>query len=336
MICVLAQSGRGKSIVARSLFDPKRLNKTLSKVARTVNRPHQDARIAVVSGQLEIKQDNCGIKLDEVGAERIVAAAVGTGENVIALPVITDPPKVTARDCSGINALLATYTTPFNPGKRGRTHNLTLAARSFTGVVLRPSQVFSVNDAVGPRLEGRGFQMAQVFIRGELVDGIGGGVCQVSSTLFNAVLLAGLKVIERSPHAETVPYVAPGRDATVAYGLKDFKFRNSGTMPIGIVSIVGPSHLTIQIYGSAVDKKEVKLYTGKLTRLGAGSKTVIDSTLPQRKKKVVDKGARGANVVLYRKMVGPDGSDVVEAFRSRYSPHKAVIAVGSGQSPGVE
>lgn len=178
--------------------------------------------------------------------------------------------------------------------------------------------------------------MAQIFVKGKLVDGIGGGVCQVSSTLFNAALLAGLKIVERSPHAQTVPYIAPGRDATVAYGQKDFRFQNSAPNPIGLVCIVSRSRLTIHIYGSAVDKKQVKVYTSGVRRWGGGSKTFVDATLPSGKKKVVTKGAAGASAVLYRKMPGADGNEVVESWSSRYSAQQAVVAVGAAPSSAVQ
>lgn len=328
-ICVLTSGGSGKHIAATRLIDPTQLGRTLTKVAETVNRPHEDARLVVVDGRLQVRQDSSGIKLDKEAATDVVARAAGSGRNFVQLPIVTDPPEITSQDCAGINTLLSSFTTPFNAGKRGRTHNLTLGARAISGRIVMPSQVFSCNDTIGPRLEGTGFQMAQVYIKGELVDGIGGGICQVSSTLFNAVLLAGLKVIERSPHPETVPYVAAGRDATVAYGHKDFRFQNTSTMPIGIVTMVRGSHLTVQVYGSAQDKKAVKIFSGKLRRMAAGSKTVVDATLAPGARKVVEKGVRGGDVVLYRKMVGPDGKDIIDAFHSRYAPHKAVIAVGT-------
>lgn len=328
MACVLSSGGSGKHIVADPLIDSSRLGRTLRKVAAAVNRPHEDARLVVVDGQLQVKQDASGIKLDREVAAGVVTRAAGSGRNFVQLPVVVDAPQVTSQDCAGINSLLSSYTTPFNAGKRGRTHNLTLAARCISGRVVKPGQVFSCNDTIGPRLEGRGFQIAQVYIKGELVDGIGGGVCQVSSTLFNAVLLAGLKVVERSPHPETVPYVSPGRDATVAYGHKDFRFENTDSNPIGIVTMVRGSHLTVQLYGAPQDKKEVKIITGKLKRMAAGSETVVDATLPAGARRVVEKGVGGADVVVYRKMLGPDGKDEIVAFHSKYKPHAAVIAVG--------
>ena len=327
-ICVLTNGGSGKRIVASPLVDASRLDQTLTKVAAAVNRPHQDARLVVVDGKLQVKQDASGIKLDKEAAAGVVTRAVSSGRNFVQLPIVVDPPQVTSKDLAEINTLLASFTTPFNAGKRGRTHNLRLGARAISGKVVMPSQVFSFNDTIGPRLVGTGFQIAQIYVRGELVDGIGGGICQVSSTLFNAVLLAGLKVVERSPHPEAVPYVAAGRDATVAYGHKDFRFQNTNKMPIGIVTMVRGSNVTVQLYGSAQDRREVKVFTGKRRRVAAGSKTVVDATLDAGVRKVVEKGVSGADVVLYRKMVGPDGKDLIDAFHSRYAPHKAVIAVG--------
>lgn len=327
-VCVLTSRGRGKLIVPRLLTDRARLTRTLSKANRAVSTPHKDARIRMVDSRITIEQDSCGTKLDEKACIRVVSRAVRMGQNVVRLPVVPDPPKVTARDAASIDTLLSSFTTSFNRGKRGRTHNLTLGARAIDGIVLKPRQVFSVNNTVGPRLEGRGFQIAQVYIKGKLEDGIGGGVCQVSSTLFNAVLLAGLAVRERSPHSQLVPYVSPGRDATVAYGLRDFRFENSNASPVGIVARVKGSRLTIQICGAAADKKEVKVYTGVVKRMPAGSKTVVDDSLPEGKKQLVEKGARGLEVVLYRKITMPDGQEEVETMRSRYVPQRAIIAVG--------
>lgn len=328
-VCVLTERGKGKRIHARPLINHDLLSKTLTKVAAAVNRPHEDARLVVVDGQLHVKHDSSGIKLDQEAAAKVVAEAAGTGRNFVQLPIVVDPPEVTAKDLASVNTLLGTFTTPFNAGLRGRTHNLTLAANAISGRVVMPSQVFSINESVGQRLVGRGYRMAQVYVKGELVDGIGGGVCQVSSTLFNAALMAGLKIVERSPHPEPVPYVAPGRDATVAWGQKDFRFQNSSTSPIGIVAFIKGSRLTVQVYGAAQDKKEVKVYTGSLRRTSVASKTVVDAALAPGAKKVVEKGARGADVVLYRKMIGPDGKDILDAFRSRYAARRAVIAVGA-------
>lgn len=327
-ICALTSGGIGKNISAKFLIDKDRLQKTLAKVNQAVGAPHRDAKIRVVDSRIEIEQDSCGTMLDEAAAVGIVSKAVLAGEHVVQLPVVPDEPEVTARDALGIDALLSSYTTSFNRGKVGRTHNLTLAAKSIDGIILKPGQEFSYNKAVGPRILDRGFQMAQVFVKGKLEDGIGGGVCQVSSTLFNAVLLAGLAVKERNPHSQLVPYVSAGRDATVAYGHLDFRFQNNNASPIGVVAQVKGSRLSVRIYGSANDVKVVKVYTGTVKRTAAGSETHVDRTLPSDAKRIIEKGARGADVVLYRRILAPDGNESVEAMRSKYRPQNTVYAVG--------
>jgi vancomycin resistance protein VanW len=142
-----------------------------------------------------------------------------------------------------------------------------------------------------------------------------------------------LTIKERGPHSQTVPYVKPGRDATVAYGLRDFRFVNSNTSPVGIALKVNGSRLTVQVYGSSSDRKEVKLYTGRLTRVAAGSKTVVDASLPVGSRKVVVKGARGYRVMLYRTITQPDGTVTTDTFRSSYAPQSSVVAVGASPPP---
>lgn len=327
-ICVLTPNGGCKTITPQYLVDPSRLQKTLHKVAGVVNAPHKDATLRVVDSHLQIQQDNIGLKLDEEASLAAVSQAVKKGENLIRLSVVPDPPDVTAKDAASIDTLLASFSTPFNKGKVARTHNLTLASNAINGIILKPGGVFSYNDSVGPRLVGRGYRSAQIFVRGKLEDGIGGGICQVSSTLFNAALMAGMTIIERSPHSQVVPYVAPGRDATVAYGYTDFRFENSAKNPIGIITSIEGSRLVVRLYGSASDKKEVTVTTNVLKRSSAGTKTVVDESLPEGQKKVIEQGAGGLQIVLYRKLKRIDGSDIIDTFKSTYRAQTTLYAVG--------
>jgi vancomycin resistance protein YoaR len=336
IICALTSGGTGKSIAPRVLIDHSRLEKTLHKVAQAVNAPHKDARLKIVDSKLEIQQDVVGLQLDEKAALKAVSKGVQSGQSLIRLPVIPDHPEVTAKDAASINTVLASFSTPFNRGKVGRTHNLTLAAQSIDGIILKPGGVFSMNDTVGPRLAGRGYRIAQIYVQGKLEDGLGGGVCQVSSTLFNAALLAGLTIKERAPHSLVVPYVTPGRDATVAYGQTDFRFQNSAEHPIGIIANAQGSRLVIQIYGSASDKKEVSLSTSVVNRTAAGTKTIIDASLPEGHKQVVTKGSGGLQVVLHRKVKTADGADVSDSFKSTYRPLATLYAVGPTHEPTAE
>lgn len=328
-VCVMTSGGSGKRLEARVLLDESVVNRVIEKVAKSVNRPHTDARIAVVDGRIEISQDRWGIKLNVPGAVSAVKAAVLSGEWVVAMPVEAARPDVTAQEAASIDTLLGSFTTSFNPALRDRTHNLKLAAGAVNGLIIKPGGEFSYNDTVGPRVTARGYRDAIIFVQGRMETGVGGGICQVSSTLYNAVLLAGLEVTQRSPHSRTVPYVTPGRDATVSYGVVDFRFRNTASSPVGLVSRVEGARLTIDVYGAAADKKDIKLFTDGLRYTSAGSREVVDHSLKPGQKRLVDEGSRGVSVALYRKIAAPDGSTVTEVVsRTRYPAHARVVAVG--------
>ena len=331
-VCVLTSGGNGKQFEARIPLDPTQLSKTLAKVAKTVNRPHADARIKAVDGHLEIEQDECGIKLNQARAAATITEALVSGQSPVSLPVEVDQPRITASEASGIDTLLGRFVTYFNRGKRDRTHNLKLAAGVLNGVILKTGEKFSYNVVVGPRVGERGYRSAPIFVRGKLEPGLGGGICQVSSTLYNAVLFAGLKVSERHPHSRTVPYVKAGRDATVAYGSRDFKFENSNSAPVCLITNVSGSKLTVDIYGAASDKRNIKIVRGKATYTAHGEETIVDDSLKPGETDVIDKGSSGVTVTVYRKITADDGSvttDVVS--RDRYPARPKIIAVAPAE-----
>jgi hypothetical protein len=143
---------------------------------------------------------------------------------------------------------IGSFTTYFNASDKNRTQNLRLAAQAINNFQLSPGKQFSFNKTVGPRTPQRGYEKAGIFVNKELVDGYGGGICQVSSTLYNAVRDAGLTVVERHSHSLPVPYVADGKDATVSYGTLDFKFRNNRETPVSLKTSVEGNVLTIEIF----------------------------------------------------------------------------------------
>ena len=134
-----------------------------------------------------------------------------------------------------------------------------LPSRSLTAQVVPPGAVFSVNDVVGERTAARGFGTGHVFVDGKMEVQQGGGMCQVATTLFNAAMLADLKIVERKQHVRTIPYADPGRDATVYFGQKDFKFQNNTPAPIYVSYKTNRSHAIVSLYGQAVPGLKVKL-----------------------------------------------------------------------------
>jgi len=144
--------------------------------------------------------------------------------------------------------LLGSATTRFNHREVSRVHNIRKAAAAIDGYVLGPGETFSFNGVVGPRTTAKGFRTARVIVNKKYVEGVGGGICQVSSTLFMAVRKSRLVIVERYGHSLAVGYVPRGSDATVAWGSKDFKFRNNYGFPVVIRASVQGGRMTISIY----------------------------------------------------------------------------------------
>lgn len=142
---------------------------------------------------------------------------------------------------------LSTFVTTFNEGSVGRKNNITIAAKSINGVIIPPGEIFSFNDTVGPTTRQNGFSLAKVFHKGKELKGYGGGVCQVSSTLYNSAEAAGMEIIERHPHSKRVYYVPENRDAATSYGKVDFKFKNILTTPVIISTSVKDGKLTVNL-----------------------------------------------------------------------------------------
>ncbi|MBT2216261.1 hypothetical protein F3157_19005 [Virgibacillus dakarensis] len=145
---------------------------------------------------------------------------------------------------------IGSYVTHFKPGNKERSHNIELASDAINNYVLFPGETFSFNKVVGKRTKEKGYMRAPVIVKGELAEDIGGGICQVSSTLYNAVNLVGIKIVERYSHSRSVPYVPPGRDATVSWYGPDFVFKNDYNQPILIRAKARNGKMMINIYSS--------------------------------------------------------------------------------------
>ncbi|MGV3719885.1 MAG: VanW family protein, partial [Actinomycetota bacterium] len=198
------------------------------------------------------------------------------------------------------------------------------------GAVLLPGDVFSYNDTVGPRVASAGFKEAPVIVRGKLEPGTGGGICQVSSTLYNASLLADLEIVRRRHHAFPVAYVPAGRDATVVDGVIDFRFKNRLKHAIAIDSKVVGGRVIVHLYGHDDDKAEVTVVSGRVSTIGAGVKTVPDPRLAKGRRVVVEPARSGKRVTVSR-IVKRAGQAVRKEVVSRdyYRPFDGVVRVGT-------
>ncbi|MGE5543332.1 MAG: VanW family protein [Bacillota bacterium] len=255
-----------------------------------------------------------------------------TGDNKITANLVADFESVSVNPADIKDLVeLGSFTTYFDVNNINRSSNLRIAASALNGAVVPPGQEFSFNTAVGPREFSTGYKEAMVILQNEFKPGIGGGICQVSSTLYNAVLLANLPVVERHNHSVAVAYVPTGTDATVTYQAKDLRFRNDTASPICIRTNVQGGKLTVQIFGKrsgpAVKVKIERDVFGvtdfKEIRKG-------DPELPLGEEKVDHEGVKGYLVRTYR-TVYEQGRLVKRELMSSdvYKPLDRLVFVGT-------
>ncbi|MBO5478125.1 MAG: VanW family protein [Clostridia bacterium] len=224
-------------------------------------------------------------------------------EETVIIPLKITVPNVTTNQI-GTEAfpdLLATYSTTFSTSNTNRTTNIKLASNKINGVVLLPGEEFSYNKVVGQRTAAAGYKSAPVYVNGKVENGIGGGICQVSSTLYNTALRANLEIIKRSNHRFATGYVPLSTDATVSWGGPEFIFKNSRKYPVKIVSQINGGKITVSIYGCK-EEVEYEVVIQSQTLQTIPSKTVYrtNTSLPKGTKKTVQKGHGGYKSRAYR------------------------------------
>lgn len=271
-----------------------------------------------------------GIDFDVEQAKAMIAEEV---KDEYVIDLIITKPNVTI-DQIGTEAFpdqLATFTTRYNAGDRDRTTNLVLACQKINGKVLMPGEIFSYNETLGPRTYSAGYRDAKVYESGQVVDGIGGGICQISSTLYNAALMSDMKIIERRNHQFVTSYVGAGRDATVVYGSTDFRFKNTRTYPIRIVASAKSGVATVSIFGiKEADREYTYSFSTKtISTIPYTTKYVEDSSLAPGKEVVKQKGANGLVTQTYMtKMLNGKVVSTELLSKDTYSAMQKIIRRG--------
>lgn len=233
--------------------------------------------------------------------------------------------------------LLGTFSTTYNTSNTNRVTNLELASEKINGTIILPGETFSYNKVVGERTIAKGYKEAAVYSGGKVVDGIGGGICQLSSTLYNAVIYANLEITARSNHRFLTSYVTAGRDATVSWGTVDFCFKNTRSYPIKITSSVKNGVVTTEIYGIKEEKEyEVVIESTTTEVIPCTINYIKDSTLNEGTEEMKQYGANGAKSVTY-KILKYNGVIVSKELLSSdtYSPLERIIRKGTKKVQGV-
>ncbi|MGI6146296.1 MAG: hypothetical protein GX183_09295 [Firmicutes bacterium] len=313
--------------------DPQRLTDMSFAISAEVRRDPVDARLTITDDDqvvIEPSSEGRGLIVRKL-TERFREATLNPEDRIIDLPVDVLRPAVSTADLEamGLRRLVARFTTKFNPENHTRTTNVRLGARHIDGVLVPPGGVFSFNDVVGPRTADRGFLEADVIVNSELVPGVGGGICQVSTTLYNAALLAGLEIVSRMNHSLPVSYVPLGRDATVSYGAIDLKFRNNTSGYVLIKAGTDDDTITVKIFGDMPEGVDISVQTEVTERIEPGSIQRVDPSAPPGSSKVTEEGAPGYRVSVYR-ITKIDGVEFSRELISndRYKPKPSVITVG--------
>lgn len=300
----------------------------LRSAADEIDRKPVDAALIVEGDSIRITPQKSGIKLDMDRSLHELTQAANSGDRDIRLVVVTDKPKLTESDFQGIDGVVASYSTRYKPWERDRSHNLRIACRAINGTLVKPGGIFSYNKEVGPRTKELGFRDAPIFVDGQVEPGTGGGICQVSTTLYNAVLLADMKIVRRSHHSRPVAYAPVGRDATVAFPVLDFKFQNTSDTPIYVLASAGANTMNVSLLGAKESVRDVELVSEGHTIIKAGVTRQVDETLDIGKSVVREKGRSGHRVSIYR-IVKQDGKVIKRELISRdyYAPGDKIIAV---------
>ncbi len=261
------------------LFSESKLKKRLAAIGETIRVRPRSARAQMEGNVLVVtRPERKGIRLD---VDATAEALLKDGEDALKdgskakLVINEEKPAVTADELGEVSHMLASYATYYGSSSSNRRHNVELAARNINGTLLGPGETFSYNDVVGPRTRRLGWRSAPEYRDGEVVQGIGGGVCQVSTTLYNALLFANLKVVRRQNHSMPVTYVRAGRDAVVSYGSLDLQFENNTGGPIYIAARGRGGRLSMSIFGTPpAEKQEVRVVSGSRRGTRSGGFTV--------------------------------------------------------------
>lgn len=302
----------------------------IEKIYEEIHTEPQDAYIKKDPFEIVVDKDGVDFDISMEEAKKIVSEK-GKEEYIIPLKITKAKKTVKDLGSKAFPDRLSRYSTRYDASNRDRSTNLELSAKKINGTVLLPGEEFSYNKVVGKRTIENGYKNAAVFSNGRVEDGLGGGICQISTTLYNAVLLANLEITERRNHSFVTSYEDPGRDATVVYGVQDFKFKNSRKYPVKIEASVKNGVATMTVMGIKEDVEyDVKIRAYKTATIPYKTEKRKNANLAEGKEKVIQSGTNGCKAVCYRDLY-LDGKKVKTELLSRdtYSTMKRIVEVGT-------
>ena len=327
---------KGFEVLSNVIYNENKLYDVIKTVEEESFEETKDSNIYRKNGKFIIEDEVKGFQMDFSSTKREVEEFVNAySEGEIALIGEETIPQITKEDNKKITSLLGSFTTKYTGGESlGRNINLKVGSNFINQTLVAPGDVFSINEELGPQTYENGYRNAAVIVNGKLEDGIAGGVCQISTTLYNAVVKAELGIVERKNHSLAVAYVPLGQDAAVAGTYKDLKFKNNTDYPILVEAYAQNGSLTTNIYGfekrSNTRKIELEnVYNSSIPK--PPEKITTDPDLPEGERVVTYEGKVGHKVSTFKKTYENGQLISREWFNdSVYSPVADEVTVGTG------
>ncbi|TLM98595.1 MAG: hypothetical protein FDZ75_02015, partial [Actinobacteria bacterium] len=312
--------------------------RVLPKLGTGIGRPAKDARFTTADGRVTIvpSQDGVGPDVGSLSGDLTSDLAdSGSDRTVVLHTTVMQPELTTAKArAMGIDARTSRYTTTYTASNRPRVNNIHLLGDSLDGTLIPPGGTFSFNGTVGERTADKGYQEANAIVNGKLVPQLGGGICQVGTTVFNAVFESGLPVLERHNHSFYIDHYPKGRDATVSWGGPDLKFKNDTAHWILVSVSYTDSSITVALYGTDPGYEVSSKTSAWSNERPFPTEEIKDPLLVAGTRVVEDGGITGRRCTVTRE-VTKDGTVVrTDEFVSVYRPKIEVVRVGTKPKPG--
>ena len=322
----------GKKIILdyRITYDEKKLNKYLMELNKKIYKKPKNATIRINNGQIIITKEKNGYKLNKDKLKNtLVEKIVNMDCSEEIIPIITIKPVYLYEDLSKIDTVLGRFETYFNSQNYNRSTNIKLAASATTNILLNQGEVFSFNSNIQNSDIGKYLKEAPVIINGKSEKGRGGGMCQVSSTIYNAALYSGMSIISVRNHSIPSPYIEKGRDATVSGGIIDLKFKNNYKTPVYIYNQVMGNKIVCTIYGNKRDKQDIEIITEITDEINNRIIRKNSEKYDLGVKTIEQEGRKGYKVKTYRVYKNDFGNKSEYIGESYYPPQDKIIIYGT-------
>lgn len=325
---------KGEDIPLDFSYDEIKMQDTLIEVSASFDKEAKDSTLTRSNGKFIITKEEQGRKMDVaatmLNVDRVMQSMKSGRAAIVAE---TTEPEITYEENQNVTDLIGSYTTKYTAYDKNRNTNLVVGCKYINGTVIAPGEVFSAMEGLGEQTYARGYRDAGVYVNGKVEAGMGGGVCQITSTLYNAAIYAELDIVERSPHSMTVGYVPLGRDAAIADTYKDLKIKNDTGYPVYLEAYAANGVLKVNLYGHEIHEagREVEYETVYEATIEKPADIVTeDPEKPEGEKEITSKGRTGAKVSVYKK-VFQNGKQVSrEKFSSSsYRAAPAEVTVGT-------